>query len=438
MGFNKIRNYQDKIVDMTGFLLEQDYFLAIKDKFMSILEELFPCEELSLNLLLKEDSSLTLLAYTNNTSTLSDNHRKDALRIDSQQVYHVHLSAYPDLVHQSLHEKKYLYLEGGTESPNSKAVFPILDQGDVLGFIRFVLKAGQTLDEEDLRFLEQFTRLLALAVKISEQKKILFESEMREREMSLAFDMQQKVMSENNVPFFRGGKISYFYKYGEASDYMPYLSKRLGGDYCEIIQIDDQKALIFIADVMGHGMPSNYFVSMMKGVFKTCVNLNIKDTDDLLIKMNTILMKELDKSNLFITAQALFIDFEKKIVRISNAGHPEPILLGYRDGEFQHDFIRGNQGIPLGIDEDFKFTRRQINVRNYDTILLYTDGILEATSWQGEEFGVEGILEFCRERGKLDTELLIHSLYDRVLEFSYFNEDAKLDDILLLAVSLGK
>lgn len=438
MGLKKIRDHKNRISDMMMCLMKQDFLFDIKDEFMNFVKEAFPCKELALGIFKAEDQSEAMLVYTDNTSTLSDHYKKGSFRMNSQQVYSIPSAAYPNFVQRALQDKKYCYLEAKGESTNSKVAFPVINQDKILGFIKLILEAGATLDEDDMVFLQQVSLLLAIFLEKSERKKMLSDFEIKEREMSLAFDMQQKIMSENNVPFFRGGKISYFYKYGEASEYIPYLSKRLGGDYCEIIQIDDQKALIFIADVMGHGMASNYFVSMMKGVFKTCVNMNIRDTDDLLMKMNTILMKELDKSNLFITAQAMFIDFEKKIVRISNAGHPEPILLSYKDGNFHYDFITSSKGIPLGIDEEYEYTRRQIDVRNFDTILLYTDGILEATSAEGEEFGVEGIIDFCQERGKLDTELLIHSLFDKVIEFSYKNDDMMLDDILMLAVSLGE
>lgn len=436
MTLSKIRNHISRIYEMTNVLMDKEIFFDIKDELMNSVNEVLDCEVLSLNVFPNDDQSEILLVYTNNISDIAESYQKDSLKINSQRVYRIPSEGYSDFIWSALHHKQYdCSMEGS--NAKTKAIFPLVSQDKVLGFIYLILKEGLILDQDDIYFLRQVALFLALSIEKAEMKKIVMESRMREREMALAFDMQQKIMSENNVPFFQGGKISYFYKYGEASGYMPYLSKRLGGDYCEITQIDDQKALIFVADVMGHGMASNYFVSMMKGVLKTCVDLNITDPDELLTKMNMILMKELDKSNLFITAQAMFVDFGDKTIRISNAGHTEPIMLSYKNEEFWYSIISGDKGIPLGIDETLKYAQRKIDVSGFDTILLYTDGIIEATNASGEEFGIDRMIEFCEKKGNADTEQLVHGLYQDVTEFSMNVDDVMTDDILLLAVSLG-
>lgn len=436
MTLSKIRNHISRIYEMTNVLVEKEIFFDIKDELMNSVNEVLDCEVLSLNVFPNDDQREILLVYTNNIFDIAENYKRDSLKINSQRVYRIPSEGYSIFIWNALHRKQHdCSVEG--DPAKTKAIFPLVSQGKVLGFIYLILKEGLILDQDDIYFLRQVALFLALSIEKAEMKKIVMESKMREREMALAFDMQQKIMSENNVPFFQGGKISYFYKYGEASGYMPYLSKRLGGDYCEIIQIDDQKALIFVADVMGHGMASNYFVSMMKGVLKTCVDLSITDPDELLTKMNIILMKELDKSNLFITAQAMFVDFGDKTIRISNAGHTEPIMLSYKNEEFWYSIISGDKGIPLGIDESLKYAQRKIDVSGFDIILLYTDGIIEATNAIGEEFGIDRMIEFCEKKGNADTEQLVHGLYQDVTEFSMGADDVMTDDILLLAVSLG-
>lgn len=60
-------------------------------------------------------------------------------------------------------------------------------------------------------------------------------------------------------------------------------------------------------------------------------------------KMNQLLMKELDKANLFITAQVIYINFEDNVLYITNAGHTEPILFSQKEDIFWYSYIGENR-----------------------------------------------------------------------------------------------
>ncbi len=436
MALDKIRNHMKNICHIMNLVDTKEDFYDVKNQIMDLVCEVIPCEKVALNILSNQDEKEVYLVYSNNTDELLEGHQKNSVTVNSQKIFRLPAEGYSDFIWNAVKSGQIAYEDDFTHKNRKKAVFPIKNEDKTVGFVYFLFAEGYTLGEDDRSFLMQVMLLLAGSLALTNLKKRIMELKMREREMAMAFDMQQNIMSDNHIHFFHGGKISYLYKYGEAMDYLPYLSKRLGGDYCEIVPFGQAGALVFIADVMGHGMASNYFVSMMKGILKTCIHVGTTEPDDLLNHMNSLLMKELDKANLFVTAQAVYIDFEKQFVKISNAGHTEPILFSHKEDIFWYSYISEEKGLPLGIDESIKYACRKIDVNEYDTLLLYTDGIVEATDIEGKEYGTEGILNFCKENGRMDSEVLIDGLYHDVIQFSKDTDGTIQDDIMIVAVQL--
>ena len=403
------------LVNIISLLAKEQDIYDIKDRVMSFVCEAINCE-VSLNLISPAKDEVYVI-YS-------------SLKADNSGISSIPLPIYSDFILHAIKENRDMFfIENNKEKP--KAVFPFLKNGEVAGFLYVMFPVGENPDHYQLSFFKITAQLLGISLENSDLKKYIAESKMREKEMTIAFDMQQNIMSDNNIKL-DGAQASFFYKYGETSDQAAYLSKRLGGDYCELIPVNSHTLMIFIADVMGHGMASNYFVPMMKGVLKTLVSCDVIEPGKLLTEMNLILMKELDKSNLFITAQAMKIDFKQNILHSANAGHTEPILINGSSDIFWYGFISEDKGLPLGIDAQMEYETQKIDFSDYDTVLLYTDGITEALNTKGEAYGARGMIKCCKKNFKSNSDELVREIYADLKEF--VRDNPIKDDVMIVAV----
>lgn len=433
MGLSEVRNHANLILNIIRLITKKENFYDVKNEVMESVRSVIPCEKISINMIPKENVKEVQLVYSyTNKSSFGE-----GIESNLDDIISLPRESYSDFIWNAVSEGIYSYTFSDEKNYQQRAVFPIITSQGIDGFIYFLFKKNFFLSRDNICFLEEIGLLLGISIERTELNKKILESKMRQREMAIAFDMQQNVMSENNLLFLNGGRINYLYKYGETMKYLPKLSKRLGGDYCEIIPFENRSALVFIADVMGHGASSNYFVPMMKGILKTCVSMGVVEPKNLMNQMNQLLMKELDKANLFITAQAVYINFEDNMLYITNAGHTEPILFSQNEDMFWYSYIGENKGLPLGIDSSVQYTQNQISADEYDMLLLYTDGILEATNINGVEYGTDGIIDFCRKNKGKGYENFVDRLYEDVLEYLKHTDTVLQDDIMLIGVELG-
>jgi sigma-B regulation protein RsbU (phosphoserine phosphatase) len=157
-------------------------------------------------------------------------------------------------------------------------------------------------------------------------------------------------------------------------------SKQVGGDYFDIIKVDEGKYIIAIADVSGKGIPASLLMANMQAFLQVISKQKID------IATATGLINDLITSNTsdgrFITFfWALLDDNEKKLTYV-NAGHNPPILI--RDNQI----IRLSEGgIILGVMKTIMpYNSNSIQLQSGDKIIMFTDGVSEAMNPYSEEF----------------------------------------------------
>jgi len=161
----------------------------------------------------------------------------------------------------------------------------------------------------------------------------------------------------------------------------------VGGDYIDAVEIRDVGILIVIADVMGKGVPA----ALLATIFRTAIRsrLNLAETPGwLLSKINKQIHEELGHLSMFITAQAAFYTYEKKMLKLACAGHCPALLL--KEGSDDTTQLTA-EGMPLGIDPDDIYEERLINMHEGDRVLFLTDGMYEAENLKGEMLGIDGL-----------------------------------------------
>jgi serine phosphatase RsbU (regulator of sigma subunit) len=155
-----------------------------------------------------------------------------------------------------------------------------------------------------------------------------------------------------------------------------------GGDYYDVVPLDEHSFLMVVADVMGKGEAAALFASSMRTLVRA-VAWPGSDPADCLAEVNELMFEQLSGADTFITAQLAVANLQHRELVVANAGHC-PLLLS--DGRHVAHAI-APEGIPLGIQRDAKFHSQCVLLQPHTTALMYTDGVTEARNAAGKFFG---------------------------------------------------
>lgn len=243
---------------------------------------------------------------------------------------------------------------------------------------KIILINSEKYSSDDMRILGIFAAQIILSVYIYLNNVKLLENSFIHRDLELVNQQQKMIMEDEIMSSDDNVSIDYLN--------IPY--RYVGGDFCKFKKIDENKYVFFIADVMGHGLMSNYFVAMMKGALNMLLTVT-SSPSTILSQLNSILFKELDKLDIFITAKMIFFDFQNNKVYSANAGHTVPIAI-FKDenGDRTYKMLNSNTSIAIGIFEDTVYEEEVTSVKGIEFFAIYTDGVIEAKNKNGEEFGV--------------------------------------------------
>ncbi|HEY5793348.1 MAG TPA: PP2C family protein-serine/threonine phosphatase [Chthoniobacterales bacterium] len=207
----------------------------------------------------------------------------------------------------------------------------------------------------------------------------------------------------------------------------------VSGDFCDVIKLDDHRAGVFIADVMGHGTRSALVTAILRTLLHNLAQ-EVNDPAWFLSQLNRHFhetMKQTDQL-IFVTACYVVIDTQKKTVRCASAGHPSPLCCNRLSGttDLFFDSLKNNPAIGLLPHASYtSFTRR---LHKGDIFLLFTDGVIEAMNEQDEEFGQTRLLHCVENPQAHSLSVLTHGIVSAVKEFT--GQSQLMDDLCLVAV----
>jgi serine phosphatase RsbU (regulator of sigma subunit) len=210
----------------------------------------------------------------------------------------------------------------------------------------------------------------------------------------------------------------------------------VGGDFFHVRQLSDFIAGIFIADVMGHGVPAALITAMLRALLEKC-GQEAMDPGQLLAEVNsetTKILAQIYNETMFATALYLVVDAEHGTIRYATAGHPSPIHVRNRLGLVE-TMEHPDPGTILGVFENAIFPVHEMTVEPEDWILLFTDGIFEFEDVQGLEFGLERLKDAIKEGVNRPIAEAVENLLINVRNYSKNNGFS--DDVCLLAVDIN-
>ena len=201
----------------------------------------------------------------------------------------------------------------------------------------------------------------------------------------------------------------------------------VGGDYFDMIKISDDEAVIVIADVSGHGVGAGILSAMTKSALHTELHHTTVPAE-LMFNLNNAVYQVTDKK-MFVSFAYLLLDKRTMTAHVATAGHPPIFLIQKSDGAIIE--IR-TPNLALAVQASTQYTERAVHVNHGDVLILYTDGITEATNDKGEQFGADRLKELISNTERGSSEALSNSIMASVRTFAIKKEFA--DDATIVVV----
>lgn len=268
---------------------------------------------------------------------------------------------------------------------------------------------------QDLDLLTGIADSAAIAIENARLYQIAVEKGRMERELQMAREVQASLIP-HETPKVPGWDFAALWR----------PAREVSGDFYDWIPSEKRLGVV-IADVTDKGMPAALFMANTRSLLRSVV-VNPASPSEALAGVNRLLCAD-STGGMFVTLCYLELDPSTGEVVYVNAGHNPPIYFHAATDGFSE---LERTAIPLGIEPEQGFGQGSLLMDSGDFILLYTDGVTEATNVAMEEFGIARLREAVSSGRRLDAPGLLSSVDGEVTSFA--GPGARSDDITIAIV----
>ncbi|MCL4523214.1 MAG: PP2C family protein-serine/threonine phosphatase [Acidobacteria bacterium] len=204
-------------------------------------------------------------------------------------------------------------------------------------------------------------------------------------------------------------------------------ARTVGGDYFDYIELPQGDLGIVIADVSGKGVAAALLMPSVEMALRMDAP-SASHTNQVIRNLSNVLF-EVTEEDRFVTLFYGKLDVSERLLEYTNAGHLPPLLL--RAASPAPQWLEAG-GIVTGLVADAEYDCAQVRIEPGDTLVLYTDGLTEATNAAGEQFTRRRLVELVRQKQGLSAQDLISAIHNAVLAFR--GSDSLEDDLTLIVV----
>jgi sigma-B regulation protein RsbU (phosphoserine phosphatase) len=179
----------------------------------------------------------------------------------------------------------------------------------------------------------------------------------------------------------------------------------VGGDYYDVVRINENQIALCIADVAGKGLPGALLMSNLQAALKPLIRDNVQP-GELCSRLNRILC-DIMPANKFISFFYGVLESDKHCLKYCNAGHNPPLIVRTD----KNTEALESSGAILGQFPNWQYEQTSVSLNLGDTVILFTDGVVEASDERYEPFGEQRLLQIaskiaCGSAGALQESLL--------------------------------
>jgi sigma-B regulation protein RsbU (phosphoserine phosphatase) len=209
-------------------------------------------------------------------------------------------------------------------------------------------------------------------------------------------------------------------------------ARRVGGDLYDYFVGADGRFYFLISDVCGKGIPAAIYMTRAKTLFRVlgarAASGEIAGAARFLGAMNEELAHE-NPSLMFVTALLGVLDPVTGETDLANAGHTFPVLVAADEAPA---FLTVPRGLPLGLAAGLVYASRRVMLGSSSTMVLYTDGVIDARGPEAVPFGNDRLLSTLAAAGTVDPQALTDSLAAAI--DGHAGSEEPFDDVTIMAV----
>jgi sigma-B regulation protein RsbU (phosphoserine phosphatase) len=304
----------------------------------------------------------------------------------------------------------------------------IKDQVSGVVYVDNRLQTG-IFTQPDLELLTAIASSAAIAIENARLYQVAVEKGRMERELQMAYETQAGLLPRE-TPQVTGWEF--------AARWRP--AREVAGDYYDFIPVDVNPAKgsepspglgIVIADVSDKGMPAALFMALTRSIVRASVGRAPSPADGIAHANRLICADSI--GGMFVTLFYALLDPERGEITYVNAGHNPPLLYRQSDRAKQEQLAELTRtGMAMGVVADSSFEQRTVRLNPGDFILLYTDGVTEATDAHGREFGMERLRRAVVDQCRAPAADIVAALERAVHDFT--GSTAPFDDVTIVAI----
>lgn len=307
-----------------------------------------------------------------------------------------------------------LFLSRRKIQHNRELLDMITETGLELGNFIAKFKAREEIDAASERLgamVEEGTaKIRALQAEVSRQQRL-------EQDILLAAEVQRNLLPLGN-PELPGFEFS--------SAAIP--ARYISGDFFDFSRPSPTLCDIVIADVSGKGIAAAMMTAAARTIFRYSDNAG-KSPSRMLGEMNETLYADLDRTEMFLTAQLVRVDLARGSIAYASAGHTEALHCRPATGECRR---LPSTAPPIGVMRAPEIGQLEIRTRPGDFFVVYSDGVTEAVNASGELFGMDRFAAILGQRPYRSAADLVQAI---LAELKAFSAEATLaDDLTLVAL----
>jgi len=210
-------------------------------------------------------------------------------------------------------------------------------------------------------------------------------------------------------------------------------AKMVGGDFFDIVQPDASRIISIVGDVADKGVSAALYAAYTQSMFQSFSQSSISPAA-IFQNVNDLICKRMRDGD-FITAVIAFFNLDENSVTIARAGHNWPLF--YSADQRTITELKPN-GMSIGMFENVQFANRleeqKIYLKQGDLLLLYSDGVTEATNSENLMFDVAGLKTAITQSAHESSEMLIGHINSRLQ--SFVDSDELQDDATMVAIKV--
>jgi serine phosphatase RsbU (regulator of sigma subunit) len=322
------------------------------------------------------------------------------------------------LINDLIKDKRIKEIKKWKNKAGSLLAAPVHLKKKDLGILYAVKRETFGFVEESQGLFQSFADQVAVALENVHLVKVTIEQERYREELRLAHEAQMRLLPKE-MPRIDGIELDGFCL--TAND--------VGGDFYDIIKVNENRLDIVVGDVSGKGAAAAFYMAELKGMTQSLAP-HFSNPKNILIEMNTFLYKHFEPDKFVTLVYGIYLPLKKQI-QLVRAGHPPVGLIRKKTVSW---FETPGLGLGLAPSEIFeqRIKTKNVILKKDDTVIFYTDGITEARNALDEEYGEESFTETLINLEGYESKEMLNEIRNRLNKFT--KDVSRHDDMTVVAI----